>query len=112
MKFKHYILAGVTALSFGMFVGTSQASASTWHSSAIPAKLRGTWHATGNYSYKFKITKHSFKYSGEGTVKRLKWRYVGNRFYRLKGSDGSSILVHYFNRHKMTSNSYWHTYRK
>lgn len=112
MKFNHYILSGLTALSFGMVVSAVPANASTWHSTSVPSKLRGTWHATDNYNYKFKITKHSFKYSGEGTVKHLKWRYVGNHFYRLKGSNGSSILVHYFNRHKMTSNSYWHSYHK
>lgn len=39
MKFKHYMLAGVTALSLGMFVNASPASAKTYKS--VPHAVRG-----------------------------------------------------------------------
>lgn len=115
MKLRNYVLLGAAGLALGVSAPFTQsnASAATWHSSAVPAKLRGTWHAKQNYGYKFKITAHTLKYSGESRDSHLKWRYLGNGFYRLKGNrdlSGDSVLVHYFNRHKLSSNSMWHSY--
>lgn len=112
MKLKNVILTGVTALSLGMIVNASTANAAKWHTSAIPQKLCGCWRAKDNYHYVFKITKYTFKYSGEKTSKKVKWRYLGKNKYSLKDKNGSIIHVHYIGRHKLTSNSYWHTYRK
>ncbi|GAK47761.1 hypothetical protein LOSG293_110770 [Secundilactobacillus oryzae JCM 18671] len=113
MKFNKIMYAGLVTLSFGtvLFTGYTKANAASWHSSAIPAKLRAHWRAKQNYGYSFKITKHAFKYSGESTCKNVKWKYRGNNFYYLKSNQGT-ILVHYFNHHKLTSNSMWHTYTK
>lgn len=107
-------IMAITALAGLTFAATNvqnPAKASAWHSSAIPAKLRGHWYAKANPHQGVIISRHAFKFSGESTVKGVKWRYVGNNFYRLKGRyDNSSSLVHYFGPHKMSMNSFWHSY--
>lgn len=115
LKLRKYVMLGTVAFTIGAILPFSEinANASTWHSSAIPSKLRGTWHAKQNYGYTLKITAHTLKYSGEHRDSHLKWRYSGHGFYRLKGNGdhyGDTILVHYFNHHKLSSNSFWHSY--
>lgn len=99
------------SLSTALVKISSPAQAATWHSSTIPAKLRGHWHAKQNHRQGVHIYKHSIHYTGEKTVK-VKWRYVGNRSYRFKyaNSYGDTIHLRYYNHHKMTMNSFWHSY--
>lgn len=59
MKLKNVILTGVTALSFGMIVGTSQVSAKTY--TTVPSSLRGNWYS---YDYGIGYSKlHATKYT-------------------------------------------------
>lgn len=121
MKTKNIVMLGVTALSLGAGLAATQttASAATWHSSAIPTALRGTWH--GKYTgQRLLIYRHTIRYSGVNTMTHVKWRYVGNHFYRVKGTihevglSGSepnqTSLIHYFNSHKITTMSMEHTF--
>lgn len=87
------------------------AQAATWHSTAIPHKLRGHWVARDNHGQGVHIYKHKIHYTGEKAVK-VKWRYAGNRKYHFKyaHSQGFTINLHYYGRHKITINSYWHSY--
>ena len=113
MDLKHLVIISVTLLA-GIsltLVKPISTQASTWHSSAIPTKLRGHWHATDNHSQGVHIYNHSIHYSGEKTVK-VKWRYIGNHVYRFKhgNSYGETIYLKYYNHHKITMNSFWHSY--
>lgn len=113
MKLRKLAVVGIVTLTFGMTLSTSNrtASAATWHSSNIPVALRGNWRAKQNSSQRLHIYKHSFKYTGESIVRHVTWHYLGNHFYKFKYS-GGTITVHYFNHHKLSSNSFWHSYIK
>lgn len=109
---KNYILLFASVGLIGTFVPET-ANAASWHSSSVPSKLRGNWHATANHSQGVHIYKHSIHYKGEKAVK-VKWRYLGHNKYSFKYSNpyGDRIHLHYFNHHKITMNSYWHNYFK
>ncbi|KRL20516.1 hypothetical protein [Lentilactobacillus kisonensis] len=114
MKVNNSILLGIATLSFGgaiTFVSTT-AQASSWHSSAIPYRLRGHWYAKANSRQGVKIYRHYIHYSGEKSVHITKWRYVGGHLYHFhyKGDQGYPTSLHYFSSHKITMNSFWHTY--
>lgn len=89
------------------------ANAVSWHSSSIPSKLRGYWYAAENSNQGVHIYKHSIHYKGEKTVK-VKWRYAGNGSYRFKSANSYGDIIHpkYYGAHKITMNSYWHSYRR
>ncbi|WP_155805079.1 hypothetical protein [Lentilactobacillus kisonensis] len=73
MKVNNSILLGIATLSFGgaiTFVSTT-AQASSWHSSAIPYRLRGHWYAKANSRQGVKIYRHYIHYSGEKSVHTL-----------------------------------------
>ncbi|MFC6289118.1 hypothetical protein [Levilactobacillus angrenensis] len=82
----------LTSLSLALLCTPTSAQASSWHTSAIPAKLRGRWYARNNHSQGVRIHKHTIRYSGEKST-RVKWRYVGHKSYRFK-STHSSDLIH------------------
>lgn len=77
MKLKNVILTGVTALSFGMIVGTSQASAKTY--TTVPSSLRGNWY---HYDAGFGYSKvHATKYHFNMKSPYDSWiRMYGNKF--------------------------------
>ena len=115
MKFKKSLLAvfiAFTLIMIGGFTSQKTADASSWHYGAIPSALRGHWSAKSNSSQGITIYRHYIHYSGERSTRITKWKYLGNHFYKFvyPKSDGFTILLHYFNHHKITMNSYWHSY--
>lgn len=114
MKLRKYLMLGAAAFTIGVALPFAQttASASKWHSSSLPAKLRGTWH--GKYTgQKLYVYRHSIRYAGEKAMTHIKWHYSGRNYYRLKGHGFSgSTLFHYINRHKVTTYSMEHTFYK
>lgn len=114
MKLRNYVLLGTAGLALGVSSPFAQptASASTWHSSSLPAKLRGTWH--GKYTgQKLYVYRHTIRYAGEKAMTHIKWHYAGNNYYRLKGHGFTdSTLFHYISRHKLTTYSMEHTFYK
>ncbi|MCY9807386.1 hypothetical protein OXT66_07545 [Lentilactobacillus senioris] len=75
MKFKHYVLAGLTALSFGMVVCTSPVSAKT-----LPKSYLGVWISKPVYTYGTKhINKNMAipKMKMSVTSKTVKYRFYG-----------------------------------
>jgi len=109
---KHCILVGTTLLAgLSLTLTAVPVQAATWHSSSIPSKLRGYWRAKDNHSQGVHIYKHSIHYSDEKAVK-VKWRYIGHHSYRFKYANpyGDTIHLKYYNHHKITMNSFWHSY--
>lgn len=117
MKLKPSVLITALSLSMGITalpaVNQSSAHASSWHTSAsIPVPLRGHWYAKANPRQGVNIYRHYIHFSGEKSVRITKWRYVGNHFYHFhyRGDQGYPTSLHYFSSHKITMNSFWHTY--
>ncbi|GEP25337.1 hypothetical protein [Lentilactobacillus diolivorans] len=115
MKIRNSIMLGVTALSLGGIMSITfptTIDASSWHTSAIPYRLRGHWYATANPNYGVKIYRHYIHFSGEKSVHVTKWKYLGNHFYKFRYSNayGDSNSLHYFSPHKISMNSFWHSY--
>ncbi|GAX01921.1 hypothetical protein [Secundilactobacillus silagei] len=120
MHLKKLVIIGITALSFGtgLVIAQPKATAATWHTSAIPTKLRGTWH--GKYTgQKLYIYQHTIYYPSINKVTHVKWQYTGSHYYRFKGdfrengTPGSfygTTSLHYFNSHKITTMSMEHTF--
>lgn len=113
MKFRKSILLGVAALSFGGAITFAPATveASSWHSSAIPYRLRGHWYAKANPHQGVNIYRHYIHYSGEKSL-HVKWKYIGNHFYKFYPTNygGGAFSLHYFGPHKITMESFWHSY--
>lgn len=101
----------LTSLSLALFSMPTSVQASAWHTSAIPSKLRGHWYASDNHHQGVHIHKHTIHYSGEKST-RVKWRYVGHKSYRFKYAHSAGFIIHlkYYNQHKITMNSFWHSY--
>ncbi|MCT3392877.1 hypothetical protein [Lentilactobacillus hilgardii] len=99
-------------ISIGSTINQNTAQAFSWHSSAIPTKLQGYWYATANHHQGVGIYRHYIRYSGEKAAHITKWRYAGNHFYKFHytHSGGFTILLHYFGPHKITMDSFWHSY--
>jgi len=118
MKLKNYVLTGIAALSFGgaMLINQSNADASSWHYGALPKALRGTWYAQGSHNRSGEsITKYFIdgfgSYSDTSSKIVNKWKYLGNHYYKLQYLEGAgSNSLHYFNRHHITMNTFWHSY--
>lgn len=97
MKFKHYILAGVTALSFGMVVNTSTpdtALGSRYYQPfknvrySMPASWRGTYY--NSYGDTMKVNKYSIYTNGQADYKsswsgwrKLAFAKVSKKYYTL-----------------------------
>lgn len=119
MKTKNITMLGVTALSLGAGLAATQtnADASAWHRSAIPAHLQGNWKAKQDHTSGVKIYRYTIRfygYGGSNTIRHAQWKYIGNHFYKFRSgySDDSYMYstLHYFGRHKMSMNSFWHSY--
>lgn len=92
MKFKNYILAGLTALSLGMVAGTSPAKASYFIYKSVyyhmPASWRGTYY--NSYGDTMKVNKYSISFNGKTSLKsswsgwrKLAFAKVGKKYYTL-----------------------------
>ncbi|WP_172189217.1 hypothetical protein [Lentilactobacillus kribbianus] len=97
MKFKHYILAGVTALSFGMVVNTltpDTALGSRYYQPfknvrySMPASWRGTYY--NSYGDTMKVNKYSIYTNGQADYKsswsgwrKLAFAKVSKKYYTL-----------------------------
>ncbi|WP_288529917.1 hypothetical protein [uncultured Secundilactobacillus sp.] len=112
MKLTKIITTIIAAGTLAITTTEVTASASSWHYGALPAKIRGKWHASHDYNQKLKITKYFVKYTGESASYNLRWKYNGHGFYRLDFGDDFAYYLHYFNSHKISTNSFWHTYIK
>ncbi|GAX01916.1 hypothetical protein [Secundilactobacillus silagei] len=116
MKLKKYVLGGIAILSLGVSFQFNQtnAQASSWHSSSIPAHLRGYWRAKQNQSTGVHIYRHTIHYLGSGTLRHVQWKYAGNHYYKFRDaydtSEDFSYTLHYYDHHRMTMNSFWHYY--
>ncbi|MCT3393087.1 hypothetical protein [Lentilactobacillus hilgardii] len=131
MKLKEFVtgVAIMSALGVGMFLSSSQVSASVWHK-GMPNALKGTWRThnrkivKGTYEYyilKIKGSRidgtmfanthgHIQEDAGPINVYNTHYRYLGNHVYRIRaknalGNASTQINLKWLNKHTMQT--YW-----
>lgn len=112
MKFKHYIVAGLTALSFGMIVDTSPASAKTYRS--VPHAIKGYYISKSAHEALAISKKHVIEaypwadaYSYRVTrVKRSGHKYHIRGYMRMGGKYYATFKIKKHAHHRITAGRY------